>query len=107
MLGRLNAIWKRLNELEPGERFETFYREQSDRPPAVKAAFFGIAFASFAVGVVLTFIPGPAVLFFALSGALLATQSLWVARWLDKSEIWGRKSVASVRKWWRRSRVRR
>jgi hypothetical protein len=106
MLRRLTALWKKLKMLESGERFQTFYREQRDRPPAVKAAFFGIAVASFAAGVVFAFIPGPAVLFFALSGALLATQSLWVARGLDASEIWGRKTLDSIRKRWRRRRTR-
>ena len=102
MLRRLNALWKRLEALEPGERFQTFHREQRDRPPAVKAAFFGIAIACFAAGVLFVFIPGPAVLFFALGGALLATQSLRVARWLDAIEIWGRKTVGSIRNRWQR-----
>jgi hypothetical protein len=98
MLRRLDALWKNFKTLEPGERFQTFYREQRDRPPAVKAAFFGIAMVSFGVGVVFAFIPGPAVLFFALSGALLATQSLRIARGLDASEIWVRKTLGSIRK---------
>ena len=57
MLRRLTALWKKLKMLESGERFQTFYREQRDRPPAVKAAFFGIAIISFAAGVVFVFIP--------------------------------------------------
>jgi hypothetical protein len=101
MLGRLKASWKRFKQREPGERFQAFHRRQKDRPPAVKAAFLAIAMLSLAAGVVLTLIPGPAILFFALSGALLATQSLWIARWLDKGEIWGRKTASSLRSWWR------
>ena len=102
MLGRLETFWKRLRKLPPGERFESIHREQRNRSPAVKAALFGIALLSFAGGLVLMFIPGPAVLFFALAGALLATQSLWVARRLDQGEVWGRRAVASVRRWRRR-----
>jgi amino acid permease len=102
MLRRLKAIWKRLEEYDPGERFVAFYREHRNRSPVVKAAFFGIALVSFAAGVLFAFIPGPAILFFALSAALLASQSLWVARWLDKSEIWGTKTLTSARNWWRR-----
>ena len=41
---------EKTQEAEPGERFETLHREQRNRPRAVKAAFFGIAFLAFAVG---------------------------------------------------------
>lgn len=101
MLGRLNALWKRLETLESGERFQTLHREQKDKPPAVKATFLGVAIASFVAGVVFVFIPGPAVLFFALSGALFATQSSRVARALDAGEIRGRKALDSIRARWR------
>jgi hypothetical protein len=97
---------QRLKKHEPGERFGAFYREQKDKPFWVKVAFFGLAFVSFAVGVVLAFIPGPAVLFFALTGALLSTQSRFVARTLDKTEVWARKAFASVRAWWKHRRHR-
>lgn len=104
MLGRLKTAWKRLKTLEPGKRFQTFHRDQKDRPLAVKAAFFAVAIACFAAGVVFVLIPGPAILFFALSGALLATQSLWIARVLDATEIWARKTLDAIRKRWRRRR---
>jgi hypothetical protein len=106
MLRRLNGLWKKLTSIEPGQRFQTFHREQRDRSPAVKAAFLGLAIALFAAGVVFAFIPGPAVLFFAVSGALLATQSLWVARGLDASELWGRRALSSIRSRWQRRRTR-
>ena len=106
VLGRLKTRWKRLRKLPPGKRFQTIHREQRNRSPVAKAAFLGIALLSFAGGLVLMFIPGPAVLFFALAGALLATQSLWVARRLDQGEVWGRRAVASVRSWRRRRRRR-
>jgi hypothetical protein len=106
MLRRLSTFWKRLKTLKPGERFQTLYREQKDRPPAVKAVYFGIAIISFAAGIVFALIPGPAVLFFALTGALLATQSLWLARRLDAIELWVRKVTDSIRKRWRSRRTR-
>jgi hypothetical protein len=104
VLGGLKTRWKRFRKLSPGERFQSIHRQQKNRSPVVKAAFLGIAVLSFAAGVVLTFIPGPAVLFFALAGALLATQSLWVARRLDQGEVWVRSAFASVRRWRRRRR---
>jgi hypothetical protein len=106
MFKSLKATLRRLGKHEPGERFGAFHREQRDKPFWVKVAFFGLAFVSFAVGVVLAFIPGPAVLFFFLSGALVSTQSRYVAEKLDKLEVWGRKAFASIRAWWRRKRGR-
>ena len=102
MLQRIKALWTRLGQLEPGRRFETFHREQRSKPAAVKAAFFVAGFVCLAVGVVFALIPGPAILFFALGGAFLATQSLWVARGLDRGEVMVRSTLASVRDLWRR-----
>jgi hypothetical protein len=107
MFEKIKATLRRLGKHEPGERFGAFHREQKDKPLGVKLGFFALAFAAFGVGVVLAFIPGPAVLFFFLSGALLSTQSRFVAVTLDKAEVWGRKAFASLRAWWRRKRGRR
>lgn len=107
MFERIKTTLRRLGKHEPGERFGAFHREQRKKPFGVKLAFFGLGFVAFAVGVVLAFIPGPAVLFFALSGALLSTQSRFIAVKLDKLEVWGRKAFASIRAWWRRKRGRR
>ena len=104
MFSHLKKTFQRLKNHQPGERFGAFYREQKDKPFWVKVAFFGLAFVSFGIGVVLAFIPGPAVLFFALTGALLSTQSRFIAEKLDKGEVWGRKALASIRAWWRRKR---
>jgi hypothetical protein len=46
----------------------------------------------------LVFIPGPAILFFLIAGALLAVQSLGVARALDWSELRGRAAVKAMRR---------
>lgn len=104
MFSKLKQALERLKKHEPGERFGAFYREQKDKPVWVKIAFFALAFVSFAIGVVLAFIPGPAVLFFALTGALLSTQSRFVAEKLDKGEVWARKAFASLRAWWKHRR---
>jgi hypothetical protein len=55
------------------------------------------ALLAFAVGVVLAFIPGPAVVFFGIAAALLASESMTVARALDRVEVWLRGA-------WRRLR---
>ena len=60
------------------------------------------AASCFAVGVVLAFIPGPAVVFFGLTAALSATQSRWVAERLDHAELY----LRALWKRWFRSRER-
>ena len=47
----------------------------------------GLALVLFAIGVILVFIPGPAILFFALSGAMVASESRLAARGLDWTEL--------------------
>ena len=104
MLHRIRALWTRFRAHEPGRRFQTFHREQRSRSAAAKAAFLLAAVACLAAGVVFALIPGPAILFFAVGGALFATQSLWIARWLDRGEVWARGALAWVRGAQRRSR---
>jgi hypothetical protein len=54
---------------------------------------------SFAIGVVLAVIPGPAIVFFALAGALAAAVSAWVARVLDRAEVLGRRLISRFQHW--------
>lgn len=57
----------------------------------MRPVYLALAAVSFVVGVVLAFVPGPAVVFFALTAALLAAQSTWIARHLDAGEMWLRR----------------
>jgi hypothetical protein len=105
MLERIKSKWAQLKRYPPGQRFEKFRRAEQGKPHQVRVLYVGLAVLSLIIGVVLVFIPGPAVLFFALAGALLATQSLWVARKLDRLELNARSVAASFRRW-RRKRAR-
>jgi hypothetical protein len=104
MVPELKARWKAFKQLPPGQRFETHYRDQrktkNGRSPLRRALFLLGAVLAFGIGVVLVFIPGPAVVFFALSGALLATQSLAIARAADRAELWLRAKNKAARRWW-------
>jgi hypothetical protein len=102
MLAKVKQTFQRLKSFEPGERFQAFHREQQQQSVGVRILFFVLAFVTFAIGVVLAFIPGPAVLFFAMTGALLATQSEGVAKLLDRGEVKGRSWFESLKSWWRR-----
>jgi hypothetical protein len=90
----LRQRWGEFRRAEPGTRFQRFYDEQKSHQRAwTRVVYLVLAFVSFAVGVVLVFIPGPAVVFFALTATLLAGQSPWCARRLDTAEIWLRHAL--------------
>jgi hypothetical protein len=96
---RMKTELAKLRGAQPGERFKEFYqRMRNDSPSWMRPLYFGAAFVSFAIGVVLAFIPGPAVLFFALAAALVATQSRWLAKQLDRAEVKIREWIDSHRR---------
>jgi hypothetical protein len=99
---QLREGWSELKASQPGERFQDAYQrqKQADQGRSAAARWLRpiLSLLSFAIGVVLAFIPGPAVVFFALSATLLATQSLRVARALDRTEIWLRAKREQLRK---------
>ena len=110
MLARLKHQWKTLKRLEPGQRFQTAHRQhrQSAGKSPVRRVLYAVAgVVSLAIGVVLVFIPGPAILFFLIAGGLFAMQSLWVARALDWSELRIRAAISAIRKWRSRHRKQR
>jgi hypothetical protein len=104
VLSKLRKQWNDLKRQRAGERFQYVHDQQKDKSVAVKVAYASAAVLMFGAGVVFAFIPGPAVLFFALSAALVATQSAFVARLLDKGEVWGRAQLSRLRAWWRSRR---
>ena len=101
MLTHMKDRWRELKQYPAGERFEKFYVAEQKRSRWVRFAYLGGAIALLPIGVLFAFIPGPAVLFFALSAALFATQSLWLARRLDRGELALRHAVQTLRDWWR------
>ncbi len=93
--------WRTLKRSRPGRRFSERYeasRRGADRATVVQRVLRIVGAAvAIAIGVVLVFIPGPAVLFFAIAGALLASESRGVARALDWSEVKLRAAWSRIR----------
>ncbi|HEX2100181.1 MAG TPA: PGPGW domain-containing protein [Candidatus Synoicihabitans sp.] len=106
MLTRLKHSWTQLRRSPPGERFRRHYEARHARGAASstlrRVILFAIAAVLLAIGVVLMFIPGPAILFFIIAGALLAEESRFVARALDASEVRLRRLWKKVWPWWQR-----
>lgn len=107
MFGQIKQKWTELKALPAGTRFEAFHEQQRQRPVWVKAAYIVGAVVAVAIGVLLVFIPGPAVVFFALAGALVGTQSRWVAKKLDRGEVKGRELWERFQTWRNRRRAER
>jgi hypothetical protein len=107
MFAKIKQKWNELKKLPPGTRFEKFHEQQREQSRWVKVAYLGGALVSFAIGVILAFIPGPAVVFFALTGALIATQSRWAAKQLDRGELKGRELWERFQTWRNRRRAER
>ena len=94
-------LWDELRELRAGRRFQRFHDAQEARRLGWGRALTLLAVAvCLVIGIILAFIPGPAILFFALAAALTATQSRWLACKLDRAEIY-------VHALWRKQQRRR
>ena len=106
MTSMLMAEWKGLRRGRPGSRFHDRYesaRRSKERITVVgRLVRVGLAVVAFAIGVVLIFIPGPAILLFFITRTLLATESRALALMLDRVELGLRVVVTAALRRWRR-----
>lgn len=98
-----------------GRRFQDRYvamrKSRSDtswRQRGRRILRLGIALVAVVIAVVLMFIPGPAVVFYFIAGALLAAESLMIARLMDWIEVrlrtlwrWGKGHWGNLPRWGR------
>jgi hypothetical protein len=98
--------WRMLRRGIPGRRFQDRYEAghhtRNRRSIVGRVIRMVIAVAFVAIGVVLMFIPGPAILFFLIAGGLLAAESRRVARGLDWSEVKLRKLASWLKARWQK-----
>jgi len=99
VLTKLRKKWRELKAYPPGKRFQTVHEQQKNAPAWVKPVVIAGAVVAFGIGVLLSILPGPAFVFYGLAGALLAIESAWVARQLDRGEVAARKLLARFRRW--------
>lgn len=105
----LRAKWRGIVEGAPGARFQHAHaraqRQRGSTPWWQRAAQLVLAAIAFALGLIFAVLPGPAVLFFAIAGALVATESRTVAVTLDRLEL----RLRAIGKWagghWHRLRL--
>src|SRR5688572_17404339 len=82
MAGATKNMKRTLREVKharPGHRFQEYHdrtkRSNSKGSPLARAVRISLAMVAFTLGAVLVVIPGPAIPFFFLAAALLATES--------------------------------
>jgi hypothetical protein len=106
-ISKLKRQWQAFRRLPKGRRFQIRHREHqranAGKSRLKRALPLALVPLLLAAGIVLMFIPGPAILFFFLAGAVLASHSLRVARLLDRAEVKLRSGAKRARAWWRRS----
>lgn len=87
----LRQEWRALLDCPSGERFERRYRRArrlQDHHEFLQRVFrLFLSVVIFAMGVGAIFLPFPEIILFAASGALLAAESLALARFLDRVEL--------------------
>jgi hypothetical protein len=91
MLAALKGQWRGLQRSRPGRRFQNRYasaqRKRLQTPAWHHVARVAVAAVMLVAGAIFIFLPGPAILFFAVAGALLAAESLVLAQGLDWTEL--------------------
>jgi hypothetical protein len=91
MLRGWKENWRELKRSSPGSRFHDYFersRVRRERPRWwIRALRLVAACVAICIGIVLVFIPGPAILFFMIAALLLASDSARIARALDWLEL--------------------
>lgn len=104
MSTRLKRQWEVLRRGKPGRRFQERYlaaqRKENRASVVTRIVRFTVATVAIALGLVFAVMPGPAILFFGIAGALLASESRVVAKFLDWCEVKIRLVVRRARKIW-------
>jgi Ni/Co efflux regulator RcnB len=107
-LKRLKQDWREFKAYKPGGRFQERYRRHhasnAKASPLQRIGSWALVLVFTGIGIVLVFIPGPAVVFFCLAAGIVATQSAAAARALDSLEMALRRALKAASRLWRRVR---
>lgn len=105
MIGRFRKAWRHFKALPAGQRFQERYQRGRGKPARSALGHVGLyttILVLAVIGFILVFIPGPAVVFFAAAGMLLAGESLAVAKFFDAGELRARALIAEAKRRWRK-----
>lgn len=82
--------WHHFTATPHGRRFQTRHRLRRARKYGVLRRFLisGLGVLLILAGVVMLVLPGPGILALVIGAALIAEESLLVARFLDRLDVW-------------------
>jgi hypothetical protein len=95
--------WRALSSGTPGHRFRDRYQRNKKDPKrhwAGRIVRVALAAVVLVGALTLTVIPGPATPLFFLAGALLASDWLWMAKFMDRLEVFLRRIFKPIGKFW-------
>ncbi|HYV99715.1 MAG TPA: PGPGW domain-containing protein [Gemmatimonadaceae bacterium] len=106
MLGRLKRAWHGFRSRKPGTRFVTSYKKHHAEGSSVfaRVGFVVLGVVVLAVGIIALPAPGPGMPIVATGLVLLARESLWAARLMDRAELKGRSLMHRVKRRFHRAR---
>jgi hypothetical protein len=95
MIRKLKEQWRALRDAPPGRRFSLRYEHRAKKreTPAARIAWSALALLLVLAGIVALPLPGPGTVVIAVGLALLAQESLTVAKLCDRLELAIRKRI--------------
>jgi hypothetical protein len=104
MGSRIQQQWREFIQGKPGQRFQARYRrgKKLRKSESLFHRFLkpGIALILLTIGIAFFVLPGPGIPLLLVGGALLADQSLRVAKFFDYAEVRIRQVAAWTKAWW-------
>ena len=100
MFEHLKEDWRAFKESRPGQRFWDYHERVRHQTGPIRWVRIGLGLIATAAGLVMLVAPGPGILFLFFGLALLAARSAWLAKMLDKAELWLRRVLRAAKVWW-------
>ena len=99
MFTTLREYWRAFRADPPGQRFQNRYWRRNARRSSIwrKLLVIVAGLALLAIGIVMLVLPGPGSLVIVLGAALVAEESLWASRLLDRCGLRIEHWIATVR----------
>lgn len=105
MLGNLKRQWRAFRGGKPGHRFvdrhDRVKQSRKTQSWARRLIEPVLGIILLAIAVVMTFLPGPGILFYFAGAGLMAGESRLLARGLDWSELRLRRVFRWIKRWWK------
>lgn len=105
MFESFKEAWEKIQDDEPGQRFERQYRRRQEAREHIlnRLFFIGAGLVFMFIGLLMLFAPGPGIFFLFIGWGLIAQESLWLAKQLDKLELILRRWVDWGEGQWKKS----